>query len=166
MRAPGSVHGSGSTRRGEAGRQLQPTGRTCREPVGLPAGGRVTELPEPPLHLGEPGTIRFTASRAYQGQEINRFALSLRSEANRERFLAAPRPYAQAHGLGEEEIELIEGRDWTGLLLAGAHVQALLKLAATVGSDLWDIGAHNVGTERAELLAACPRRVRAVPGSV
>ncbi|HET9082357.1 MAG TPA: hypothetical protein VFO01_17820 [Trebonia sp.] len=37
------------------------------------------QLADPPLDLGEPGTIEFTAERALAGQAHNRFALSLRS---------------------------------------------------------------------------------------
>ncbi len=120
-------------------------------------------LPEPPLELEEPGTILFTARRALQGKALNRFALSLRSDANRDAFLADPRGYASGYGLREDELGMLQRRDWTGLLLAGAHVLALLKVAATVGEDLWDIGANSVGTGRDALMAACPRVVQAIP---
>jgi Catalytic LigB subunit of aromatic ring-opening dioxygenase len=49
-------------------------------------------------------------------------------------------------------------RDWTGLLRAGGHLHAMLKLAATVGEDLWSIGACNAGCDRDVLIAATPRR--------
>jgi protocatechuate 4,5-dioxygenase alpha chain len=39
----------------------------------------------------------------------------------------------------------------------------VLKLAATVGQDLWSIGAHNVDCGRDALIAACPRRVTGLP---
>jgi protocatechuate 4,5-dioxygenase alpha chain len=41
----------------------------------------------------------------------------------------------------------------------------MLKLAATVGEDLWSIGAHNAGCTREELIAATPRRVSGLPGT-
>lgn len=44
----------------------------------MPKIGSV-QLADPPLDLGEPGTIEFTAERALAGQAHNRFALSLRS---------------------------------------------------------------------------------------
>ena len=56
-------------------------------------------------------------------------------------------------------------RDWTGLLKAGGHLHAMLKLAATLGEDLWSIGAHNAGCTREELIAATPRRVSGLPGT-
>jgi hypothetical protein len=47
--------------------------------------------------------------------------------------------------------------------MAGGHLQAMLKLAATVGQDLWSIGAHNARCGRDELIAACPRTVSGLP---
>jgi protocatechuate 4,5-dioxygenase alpha chain len=69
----------------------------------------------------------------------------------------------ERYGLTAEQTGLVLGRDWTGLLRAGGHLQAMLKLAATVGEDLWSIGAHNAGCTREELIAATPRRVSGVP---
>jgi protocatechuate 4,5-dioxygenase alpha chain len=115
------------------------------------------------LELGEPGTIEFTAERALAGRALNRFALSLRSPDARAKFLADELAYLQAFGLTAAEIGLVSGRDWTGLLRAGGHLQALLKLAATVGEDLWDIGAHTAGCGRDELIAATPRKVSGLP---
>jgi protocatechuate 4,5-dioxygenase alpha chain len=117
----------------------------------------------PELDLREPGTIEFTAERAYQGRALNRFALSLRSADNRASFLADEEGYMLGHGLGPAERSLVATRDWTGLLLAGGHLQAILKLAATTGGNLWDIGAHNVRCLREELVAACPRMVDGLP---
>ena len=121
-------------------------------------------LVPPPFSLDEPGTIEFTARRALQGQALNRFALSLREPDNRTAFLADETGYLRARGLGDTEIDLVRRRDWTGLMHAGGHLQAILKLAATVGQDLWHVGAHNVGCTRDELLAQCPRRVSGRPG--
>jgi protocatechuate 4,5-dioxygenase alpha chain len=126
-----------------------------------PAGSG--ELPPPPFALDEPGTIEFTAERALAGQALNRFALSLRSPGGRARFLADEASYMRRFGLTSTEITLVAERDWTGLLLAGGHLQAMLKLAATVGQDLWSIGAHTAGCGRDELIAACPRTVSGLP---
>jgi protocatechuate 4,5-dioxygenase, alpha chain len=115
------------------------------------------------VELGEPGTIEFTAERALAGQALNRFALSLRSPAGRAEFLADEAAYMDRFGLTATEMALVAARDWTGLLRAGGHLQALLKLAATVGRDLWDIGAHNAGCGRDELIAAAPRTVSGLP---
>jgi protocatechuate 4,5-dioxygenase alpha chain len=120
-------------------------------------------LPAPALDLDEPGTLPFTARRALQGRALNRFALGLRSPDNRTRFLADEATYMREAGLSAEEMALVRARDWTGLLHHGGHLQAILKLAATVGESLWSIGAHNVGCTPADLRASCPRRVDALP---
>src|ERR1700754_3953239 len=109
-------------------------------------------LQPPPFSLDEPGTIEFTARRALHGQALNRFALSLRRPDNRAAFLADEDGYLRAAGLADAEIDLVRRRDWTGLMRAGGHLQSVLKLAATVGQDLWDVGAHNAGCTRDELL--------------
>ena len=65
--------------------------------------------------------------------------------------------------LFRSEQALVEARDWTGLLKAGGHLQAVLKLAATLGLNIYHVGAHNVGTDAETLYAACPRRADALP---
>jgi len=125
--------------------------------------GQAAELTAPSFDLDEPGTIEFTAQRALAGRALNRFALSLRSPACRAEFLADEAAYLRRFGLSDEETRLVGERDWTGLLRAGGHLQAVLKLAATVGEDLWSIGAHNAGCDRDTLIAATPRRVSGVP---
>ncbi|MGE5288071.1 MAG: hypothetical protein ACM3ML_12905 [Micromonosporaceae bacterium] len=125
--------------------------------------GAAEVLPSPALDLGEPGTIEFTAERALAGRVLNRFALSLRSPAKRAEFLADELDCMLKAGLSAAEMALVHERDWTGLLRAGGHLQAVLKLAAALGQDLWSIGAHNVGCSRDMLIAACPRRVGGLP---
>lgn len=128
-----------------------------------PESAAAAALPPPSLDLDEPGTIEFTAERALAGRALNRFALSLRSPASRPEFLADEPGYLRRFGLSDEEARLVGERDWTGLLRAGGHLQAMLKLAATVGEDLWSIGACNAGCDRDVLIAATPRRVSGVP---
>ncbi|HEX9042279.1 MAG TPA: hypothetical protein VF838_14830 [Trebonia sp.] len=128
-----------------------------------PESAAAAALPPPSLDLDEPGTIEFTAERALAGRALNRFALSLRSPASRAEFLADEPGYLRRFGLSDEEARLVGERDWTGLLRAGGHLQAMLKLAATVGEDLWSIGACNAGCDRDVLIAATPRRVSGVP---
>lgn len=120
-------------------------------------------IPAPAFDLGEPGTFEFTARRAFDGRRLNRFALGLRDPEARAAFLADEAAAMRAASLTDHECDLVRERDWTGLLRAGGHLQAILKLAATVGDDLWDIGAHTVGCSRDELRAACPRWVDGLP---
>jgi protocatechuate 4,5-dioxygenase, alpha chain len=126
-------------------------------------GGYMPSLPPPEPNLDEPGTFEFTARRALQGRAINRFALSLRSPAARAAFIADDLAAMRPFDLSDEEITLIRARDWTGLLRAGGHLQAISKIAGAYGLSLWDIGADNVGCGRDELMAACPRTVAGLP---
>jgi len=125
---------------------------------------RQPPLPDPGFDLEAPGTYVYTGPDSTRGYRLNRLALSLKSPANRKTFLADEAAYVAGFSLAENERRLVAGRDWTGLIQAGAHLQAVLKLAATLGLDLYDVGAHHVGTDREALYAACPRRVAACPG--
>jgi protocatechuate 4,5-dioxygenase alpha chain len=120
-------------------------------------------LRNPTFDLDWPGTLVYSSELALRGQRLNRFALSLRSPACRQAFLADEKSYMQSCGLSPPEPALVVDRDWTGLLRAGGHLQAILKIAATVGQHLWHIGAHNAGTDADTMRAACPRRVSRLP---
>jgi protocatechuate 4,5-dioxygenase alpha chain len=113
--------------------------------------------------LEAPGTFVYTGPLSTRGERLNRFSLSLRIPENRSRFLAGERAYMAGFGLSEREIALVAGRDWTGLLKAGGHLQAILKIAATLGSDIWAIAAHNTGLSEAEIAEACPRHTVGLP---
>ncbi len=123
-------------------------------------------MPAPAFDLGEPGTVLFTAERAYEGRHLTAFCLSLREASNRAAYLADPESYMEHCGIPAADRDLVRRRDWTALLDRGAHLQAVLKLSATHGGTLFDIGAHNVGVSVAELVAGCPRLVSGLPGKV
>ena len=124
------------------------------------------KLPPPPFNLDPPGTYIFTGPVSTRGWPLNRFCLSLKKPQNREAFLKDEATYVAQYGLSDKEIDLIARRDWTGLLEAGGHLQAILKLAATVGLNLYHIGAHNLGVDVDTLYDACPRIVSGLPGDV
>jgi protocatechuate 4,5-dioxygenase, alpha chain len=123
----------------------------------------MTPMPPPKFNLDAPGTIAFTAELAWQGRALNTFSLSLRSPANRRQFLDDERAYMNSFALDASVQSAVLARDWTALLHAGGHLQAVLKLAATVGEGPWHIGAHNAGVDVATLQAAVPRHVTALP---
>ena len=125
---------------------------------------RQPPLPDPGFDLEAPGTYLYNGPASTRGYGLNRFALSLRSPANRAAFLADEDRYVAGFGLTDAERALVAARDWTGLLQAGGHLLAVLKLAATLGLNLYHIGAHNAGTDAATLQAACPRKVSGLPG--
>jgi protocatechuate 4,5-dioxygenase alpha chain len=120
-------------------------------------------LRSPAFDLNWPGTLVYSAELALRGHQLNRFALTLRSPACRQLFLADETRYMQSAGLSSKEQAMVRDRDWTGLLQAGGHLQAILKIAATVGQHLWHIGAHNAGTDPETLRDACPRLVSRLP---
>ena len=93
-----------------------------------------------PFNLDPPGTYIYDGPASTRGYKLTKF------------------------GLSEDEIAMVRARDWTGLIKAGGHLQSMLKVAATVGENLWHIGAHNAGMSAEELQALCPRKVTALPG--
>lgn len=120
---------------------------------------------EPGRSLEPPDSFVYTGPMSTAGRDINRFSLSLKIPDNRKAFLADPVPYMQGFNLTEAQQALVQTRDWTGLITAGGHLQAVLKIAATIGQNLWYIGAHNAGVPVEEMQAACPRRVNGLPES-
>jgi protocatechuate 4,5-dioxygenase alpha chain len=128
--------------------------------------GPLQTLGSPTFDLDWPGTLVFSAELALKGNQLNQFALSLRSPSCRRAFLADEKRYMVGYDLSPQEQAMVGRRDWTGLLVAGGHLQAILKVAATVGQSLWHIGAHNAGTDAETMRTACPRRVSRLPQSV
>lgn len=118
------------------------------------------------LDLEPPGTFVYTAEKALAGHRLNKCALSLKDPANREAFAAGPDAYMLRFGLGDGERALVRARDWTGLLRAGGHLQAMLFFAAVSGENLWHIGSHNAGMEVDEMVQLVPRRVSGLPPSL
>jgi len=113
--------------------------------------------------LNAPHTYLYTGAMSSAGERLNRFALSLKNPANRTAFLAEPAAYVSSYSLTPAEVDLITRRDWTGLMQAGGHLQAILKIAATVGESLWHIGAHCAGMSVEQMQSACPRRLDGLP---
>ncbi len=122
------------------------------------------QLPDPGFDLEAPGTYLYGGPDSTRGARLNGFALSLRAEQNRRAFLADEDAYLARFALTPEETALVKGRDWTGLMQAGCHLLAALKLAATLGLNLYHVGAHHAGTDAEALEAACPRLVSRAPG--
>ncbi|HWL48024.1 MAG TPA: alpha/beta fold hydrolase [Sphingomonadaceae bacterium] len=134
--------------------------------VAVVTGGQAQHRLPPPIGftLSAPGTFLYSGPDSTRGFALNRFALSLKTPENRYAFLADEAGYIARFGLSAEQAEQVRARDWTGLLRGGGHLQAILKLAATVGQSLWDIGAHNAGIGTDAMIALCPRRVSCLPG--
>ena len=123
-------------------------------------------VPKPDHSLEPPASFIYTGPMSTRGRNINRFSLSLKNPDNRKSFLADPDAYMTRFNLSDTEKALVRARDWSGLLAAGGHLQAILKIAATLGQNLWHIGAHNAEIPVDEMIAACPRRVGGLPEGV
>jgi protocatechuate 4,5-dioxygenase alpha chain len=91
------------------------------------------------------GTTVFTGARSQQGYRINKLAISLTRPENRAAFKADERGYMRKYGLREEEMILIERRDWSGLIATGGNIYLLLKIAGTVEQNLLQMGAQMRG---------------------
>jgi protocatechuate 4,5-dioxygenase alpha chain len=121
---------------------------------------------DPGRSLEPPDTFLYTGPMSTAGRNINRFSLSLKVPDNRTAFLADPDAYMLRYELTPTQQTMVRARDWTALIKAGGHVQAVLKIAATVGENLWHVGAHNAGVPVEEMQASCPRRVGGLPENI
>ena len=137
-------------------------------PTGAGALGQTgaVALPSPDLDLSEPGTYIFSTRQAIDGRRLNRFAATLKCPQRRAEFAADEQATMRAGGLSGDEMAMVSARDWHGLIRAGTHVQLLTFIAAAVGQNLWDVGAHQVGCTRDELIEACPRPVNGLPAGM
>lgn len=120
-------------------------------------------IPAPGFDLDEPGTWMFTPQQALQGHALNQCAISLRKPANRSAFLQDPNAYMTQRGLATHMQDKVLQRDWVALQRDGGHLQAILKIAATLGDNLWHIGARHLGISAEQLMALCPRVVHGLP---
>lgn len=118
---------------------------------------------EPNYSLEPPDSFVYTGPMSTKGRQINLFSLSLKNPDNRKTFLADPDSYMSRYTLTAEQQAMVRAHDWTGLIAAGGHLQAVLKIAATVGESLWHVGAHNAGVSMEEMFTGCPRRVTGLP---
>ena len=112
----------------------------------------------PATYRGTPiaGSTVFTTERSRKGYRINKLAMSLTDPVNRDAFRADERPYMAKFGLTEPEMDLVARRDWTGLVDAGGSIYVLLKIAATVGQNLLQIGAQMRGETLDAFMASRP----------
>lgn len=102
------------------------------------------------IDLGD--TVVFTGARSRQGYRLNKLASSLTDPDNRAAFLEDENAYVDRFGLAESEKALVAARNWQGLLEAGGNIYLLLKIAATVGSNLLEMGAAMRGETVAEFM--------------
>lgn len=107
------------------------------------------------------GAYPFTFARSVKAFRLNRFLHDLIEPAQRERFKADEIGAMQAAGLTEEEMGLVQTRNWRGLIHYGCIFFMLEKLGAVVGvSNL-----HIYAAMRGETLEAF-QKTRNAPGAL
>lgn len=110
---------------------------------------------------GIPGTYVFDLALSQQGYAINKMCNSLKTQANRDLYLADEEAYMTAYQLTEAQKEAIRQRDWLRLTQLGGNLFFFLKLAATLGYGLYQIGAEMRGESYEEFM-----QTRRVAGAV
>ncbi|MBI3708467.1 MAG: protocatechuate 3,4-dioxygenase [Proteobacteria bacterium] len=114
------------------------------------------ERSQPPQAI--PGTFVFTGERSRRGYRLNKLASTLTDPANRERFRADENAYMEAMGLNAKEQDIVRRRDWKEMVEHGGNIYVILKIAATVGQTLLDMGAQMRGETLPQFLATRPGR--------
>lgn len=104
-----------------------------------------------------PAMTVFTGERSMAGYRLNKLAASLTTPEAREQFLADEVAYGRLFDLTPSEQQLVADRDWSGMIAAGGNVYVFLKIAATIGSSLLEVGAEMRGESLDDFLATRPR---------
>jgi protocatechuate 4,5-dioxygenase, alpha chain len=107
---------------------------------------------DPDLH-DIPGTIVFTGEQARKGYHLNQFCMSLRSAANRARFVADERAYLDEWPMTESQKRAVLERDWNAAIAEGGNIYFLIKILATDGTSLPAAAAVMTGVSAEEYLA-------------
>lgn len=94
-----------------------------------------------------PGTHVFTGELSQQGFRLNRFSMTLTKKENRELFLADEEGYMVRLGLTGSERDMVRKRDWAAIIENGGNIYLTLKIAATLGQNLLQMGAQMRGED-------------------
>jgi len=95
---------------------------------------------------GIQGTYVFDHTRSRIGYGLNKLCYSLTDPKNRERYMQDEAGYMARFGLSDQQKAAILQRDWLTLMKnCGGNVYYVYKLAATVGSGLYQMGAQMRG---------------------
>jgi protocatechuate 4,5-dioxygenase alpha subunit len=103
-----------------------------------------------------PGTFVFNGRRSRRGYCLNKLAMSLTQPENRGRFLVDPEAYMSAMELSESDKDMIRRRDWQAMVQSGGNIYLLLKIAATIGQTLLQMGAQMRGQSLDDFMATRP----------
>jgi protocatechuate 4,5-dioxygenase alpha chain len=100
------------------------------------------EAAAPGSDWGIPGTYVFDGKLSQRGYQLNKLAFSLGDAKNREAYRKDEEAYLAKYKLDEETKQAIRKRDWLALTTVhGGNIYYMLKLGATVGDGLYQMGA-------------------------
>ena len=91
------------------------------------------------------GTHPFTLEVSHRAYRINDFLHRLIEPAHRQRFVDEPQALFEEFGLSEQECELLNQRNWIGLIHYGVIFFSLEKMAAVLGMTNLDVYAQMSG---------------------
>jgi protocatechuate 4,5-dioxygenase alpha chain len=100
-----------------------------------------------------PGTTVFTGVQTRKGYHLNQFCMSLRSAANRARFVADERAYLDEWPMTEAQKQAVLNRDWNGALAEGGNIYFLAKIFATDGTSFPEAASIMTGVSVTEYTA-------------
>jgi len=103
-----------------------------------------------------PDMTVFDGERSAAGYRINKLSASLIDPENRTAFVADEDAYCRRFDLTDDERRLIADRDWNGVVAAGGNIYVFLKIAATIGSNLIEVGAEMRGETVEQFMATRP----------
>jgi protocatechuate 4,5-dioxygenase, alpha chain len=93
------------------------------------------------------GTYVFDLATSRRGYALSRLGMSLTDPDNRAAFVADEDAYLARFSLTPQQRALVKGRDWLGLVKAGANIYYLFKITALLKPSLSmaELGAAQVG---------------------
>ena len=103
---------------------------------------------------GLEGTPIFDGETSQRGFRMNKLFMSLRTEANRERFTADEAAYCGEFGLSPEQERAVLDRDWQAMIDLGGSIFYVYKLAMMDGRSMQYLGGVFTGMGEADFLAA------------
>jgi len=100
-----------------------------------------------------PGTYVFDGKHAHGAYPLNKLLFSLNDATNRESFERDPAAYCDTHGVSGSYKDLVLGKDFLGMLRAGANIYYLAKMAVPRGVSVQAAGARFQGISTQEFQA-------------
>ncbi|MEE9335412.1 MAG: protocatechuate 4,5-dioxygenase subunit alpha [Granulosicoccaceae bacterium] len=87
-----------------------------------------------------PGTYVFDTKRCKEGFHLNKFCKSLDQANNRDKFRADPIAYLEQYPMTAEQRQMIDDRNWLGMLQLGGNIYYTFKLAIFDGLTMQHVG--------------------------